>query len=203
MFGEPIGSELPILGDHVVTLEPFSRRDIPAMMAWDADAEAQRWFDWPTELPDPAAHEAHCIDVIAGWRTDSTAGRRAPFAIRRSARGETVGSVELRFDDDMWYISYLTHPDWRGRGFATRAVRLVCEWAFTVLDIDGIGLVVAEDNGASRAVARHVGFVETGRRTTSPPVDNYQPDVGSTRTMVEYVLGRSGQHGSRVSRAGR
>lgn len=183
--------EQPSFGDGVVTIEPFSRRDIPAMMSWNTDTEAQRRFDWPAEVPDTASHRAHCIDVLERWQSDWTAGRRAPFVIRRSIGGEAVGSVELRLDEGKWHVSYLTHPAWRGRGIATRAVRLACDWAFSALDAADIRLVVAEDNEASRAVAGKVGFVETGERTESQPVVSFTPELGVRHSMIEYVLVRT------------
>jgi RimJ/RimL family protein N-acetyltransferase len=129
------------------------------------------------------------LEVIEGWRLDWAAGRRAPFAVRHAASGDTVGSVELHLDDsDEWSISYLTHPAWRGRGIATRAVRLACGWAFATLGTDRVLLSAAEDNAASRWLARNVGFVDTGQRTKSEPIVSFGPEAGVTRTIILHVL---------------
>ncbi len=191
MFSNELWGELPALRDELVVVEPFSRRDVPAMMSWNQDPEAQRWFDWPIEMPDHDQHEEDCLAVIDGWRTDWAAGRRAPFVVHHVTSGEVIGSVELQLNDDReWCISYLIHPDWRGRDIATRAVRLACRWAFSTLGANKIRLEAAEDNPASHAVARKAGFVDTGQRTKSQPLVNYSPEIGAIRTMIEYVLDR-------------
>ena len=52
----------------------------------------------------------------------------------------------------------------RGRGVATRAVRLVCGWAASELGLTTLELVIHEDNAPSHAVARAAGFTRTGER---------------------------------------
>jgi [ribosomal protein S5]-alanine N-acetyltransferase len=59
-------------------------------------------------------------------------------------------------------VSYWTFPPFRGRGLASRAVRLVCAYAFAHLGVERIELYVETDNLASRGVARKAGFVEEG-----------------------------------------
>jgi hypothetical protein len=51
MFRGQAWGDLPTLCDEVVSVEPFSSHDIPAMMSWNRDREAQQWFDWPTDPP--------------------------------------------------------------------------------------------------------------------------------------------------------
>ena len=56
----------------------------------------------------------------------------------------------------------------RGRGVATRAVRLVCEWAARELGLTTLELVIHADNAASHAVARAAGFTHGGERREPP-----------------------------------
>jgi RimJ/RimL family protein N-acetyltransferase len=46
----------------------------------------------------------------------------------------------------------------RGRGHATRAVRLICTWGFETLGLERIELQAAVDNPASQRVAERAGF---------------------------------------------
>ncbi len=160
------------------------------MMSWNQDPEAQRWFDWPTEpLPDDQ-HELHCRGVIETWRAEWQAGRRAAFVVR--AGGHPVGSVEVRRGGDgRGHISYLTHPDWRRRGYATRAVRLASRWAFAV-GFEEVVVDVAAGNTASRRVAVAAGFTDSGERYRAETLSAFEPDKGATRTMVRYTLTRPG-----------
>ena len=65
-------------------------------------------------------------------------------------------------------IGYWVAREARGRGVATRAVRLVAGWATSELGLTTLEIVVHEDNAASNAVARAAGFVETGARQVAP-----------------------------------
>jgi RimJ/RimL family protein N-acetyltransferase len=50
----------------------------------------------------------------------------------------------------------------RGRGVATRAVELACEWAFGELGFDRVEMQTTTDNAGMRAVALRAGFEEEG-----------------------------------------
>ncbi len=66
VFTNQVWGELPAQRGEVVLIEPFSVRDVQAMMSWNEDRETQRWFDWPTEMPPNDQHEEHCLAVIDG-----------------------------------------------------------------------------------------------------------------------------------------
>ena len=73
-------------------------------------------------------------------------------------------------------------PSVQGRGFATRALRLASDFAFSGLGTDRIELYAEPDNVASRGVARNAGFVEEGllrRRELT--------ETGERRDMVLYA----------------
>ena len=55
-------------------------------------------------------------------------------------------------------IGYWVARAARGRGVATRAVRLVRDWAASELGLTTLELVIHEDNAPSHAVARAAGF---------------------------------------------
>jgi RimJ/RimL family protein N-acetyltransferase len=65
-------------------------------------------------------------------------------------------------------VGYRTHPDARGRGVLSTALRRVIAHAFTPETEGGLGLGrlslgAGDGNAASQGVARACGFVETGR----------------------------------------
>jgi RimJ/RimL family protein N-acetyltransferase len=87
----------------------------------------------------------------------------AVFRIVDAATYEVVGGVNLRFGDhDIAEISYFLRASARGRGLATRAVRLVAGWAFDELAVERIELRVHPENDASRRVAERAGFTREG-----------------------------------------
>ncbi len=58
----------------------------------------------------------------------------------------------------------------RGKGYGTEATRLVLDYAFTVLGLHNVMLIVAEFNTAGRRAYENAGFRVFGTRTQSYPV---------------------------------
>lgn len=59
-------------------------------------------------------------------------------------------------------MGYWLAPSARGRGLATRTVRLPAQWAFTRLSIARLELTCAPDNIASQRTAERCGFTREG-----------------------------------------
>jgi len=68
-------------------------------------------------------------------------------------------------DDAKRDIGYFIDPDHQGQGYATEAARGVLDHFFAASNHDRINLTVHPDNHASRHVAEHLGFVQTGVST--------------------------------------
>jgi RimJ/RimL family protein N-acetyltransferase len=90
---------------------------------------------------------------------------RRRFATR--VDGELVGGCELRLvGETRAEASYWTFPQFRRRGYATRALRLLAAWA-SGLGVDRVELHGEPDNVASRRVAERSGFAQTARKTAN------------------------------------
>jgi len=59
-------------------------------------------------------------------------------------------------------VGYWLAPEARGRGVATRAVRLVAGWTFAELGLARLELTCGPENVASQRVAERCGFVREG-----------------------------------------
>ncbi|MHB1907119.1 MAG: GNAT family N-acetyltransferase [Acidimicrobiales bacterium] len=59
-------------------------------------------------------------------------------------------------------IGYALAPEWRGRGYATEAVGLLCAWAEAREGVTGLTARTDPDNAASARVLERVGFVAIG-----------------------------------------
>lgn len=142
-----------VLGDGEVTLRPYRRDDAGDLFALFA-------------LPDVRARSVSNVDVDRAWferrcansASRWLAGERADLTIR--VDDEFAGDIGLY--NEAWsrqaMIGYSLLPAFRGRGVATRAVRLLSAWAFET----GIGRLVAgtaTDNVASQRVLEKAGFV--------------------------------------------
>jgi RimJ/RimL family protein N-acetyltransferase len=114
---------------------------------------------WDAELPGDAEARANIDRAAEAWRQ----GTWAVFRIVDAATDQVVGGVNLRFCDfQIAEASYFLRASARGRGFATRAVRLVARWAFDELGIERIELRAHPENVSSQRVAERAGFSREG-----------------------------------------
>ena len=65
-------------------------------------------------------------------------------------------------------IGYWVTAAARGRGVATRSVRLITDWALGELALTTLEILPHEDNMASRRVAEKAGYLDTGALRGAP-----------------------------------
>jgi RimJ/RimL family protein N-acetyltransferase len=70
--------------------------------------------------------------------------------------------IEIEWDGRQAEIGYVLSPAARGRGAATRTVRLLTDWAFEELGMERLALWIDVDNPASERVAERAGYVKEG-----------------------------------------
>jgi RimJ/RimL family protein N-acetyltransferase len=113
---------------------------------------------WETE-PGPDEAAKSIVRAAAAWE----AGMWAVFAVAESKGGALVGGVNLRLGEhEIAEVSYFLAPEARGRGHATRAVRLLARWAFEALGVQRLELRTELWNEASQRVAERAGFMREG-----------------------------------------
>jgi 8-oxo-dGTP pyrophosphatase MutT (NUDIX family) len=87
--------------------------------------------------------------------------QREEFAVE--VGGRVVGTVRVRdVGDSTGEITFALEAATRGRGYATRAVRLLVEYAFGALGLGRVQARVATDNAAAVRVARRAGLRNEG-----------------------------------------
>ena len=92
-------------------------------------------------------NETACFSV-AEIATDELVGEALLWGIDTHSRAANVG-ISLR-------------PSFRGRGFGTEVVRVLCRYGFTTRGLHRLQLDTLADNAAMRAVAVRVGFRAEG-----------------------------------------
>lgn len=92
-------------------------------------------------------------------------GEGISLAIEPLARGGAVGLIVLmlRPQADVAGLGYWIVPSARGNGYATRAVRLLSEWALGEVGIKRVEAWVEPGNDASLRVLDAAGFELEGR----------------------------------------
>jgi RimJ/RimL family protein N-acetyltransferase len=149
----------PTLHDGVVTLNTHTGADVDDLLAGEDDEHARRFGWYPGRSTRTSAAQS-----IRRWRREwRVSGTTRGFAVRESTSGQLAGGCELRvLEDAAAAISYWIFPQFRGRGYACRAVELATSWATADLGIRRFVLEIEPDNLASLGVARHARFSETG-----------------------------------------
>ena len=160
------GSDGPIVNveGELVALGPLVRDHIPLYLRWMNDFETTRMI---ANSPRPMA-----LEQETAWYEGAAADNGRPvFTIYERATGRAVGNCGLHEVD---LINRRTvvgimigEPDARGRGYGTEAMRLLLDYAFTVLGMHSVMLTVFEYNFAGRRCYEKVGFREIGRRRES------------------------------------
>jgi len=145
------------LTDRVVTLRRFRADDAPAVARACDDPETARFIPGmpsPYTEADGRAFVARCDEV---WDPQHV----LPFAIADAGDDRLLGAIELRVGE-IGSIGYWMAPDERGRGIATRALRLLSRWALADGGVERLELTTHPLNVASQRVAEKVGFVREG-----------------------------------------
>jgi RimJ/RimL family protein N-acetyltransferase len=161
MESAPVPAPVPVLRGPVVSLDGFRAGDAPAHAAGEDEETARRFGWWPAR-----STPGDVLRAFARWDADWRAGgpRRA-FATRDSATGDLVGGCELTVrPDGTANVSYWTHSAQRRRGYAQRALLLLCDYAASI-GVATLEAHVAVDNHASRRTCESCGFTAAGEIT--------------------------------------
>ena len=149
----------PTLCDGEVGVRPLAEGDVEAIVRACADPEISRW----TRVPQPYTPE-DARRFIAVAATEAAAGLSVALAVTDD-HGRLLGTVGLREVDrcaGRGEIGYWLAREARGRGAATRAVRLLADWAARELGLTRLEILAQTANAPSLRVAERAGFAPTG-----------------------------------------
>jgi RimJ/RimL family protein N-acetyltransferase len=170
LAGDPPGRIAPAfprlggddLSDGVIALRPERPDDADALFECE-DELTVRWnFTGAAK-----SYE----DLVAATRRaglDWLVGPAAQFGLVDVASGRVAGGLQLRKagPPQVGGIGYVVHPAFRGRGYTSRALRLLAGWAFDVADFARLELGAKVGNVASWRTAESAGWQPEGIRQT-------------------------------------
>jgi len=170
--------------DGVVTIRPFRSDDLDRDLT-AKDTEQIRWL-WLPGQPEHwrsmsvAERRAHAERGISAHLADPRNGPKWSFVI--DVDGKYAGHVDCDLANPgvpvgEANVSYSAHPEHRGKGYVSRAVRLILQFVGEHTGAREAWIGVDERNEASLRVARAVGALER---------DRHVDDQGNT--MVRHVL---------------
>jgi RimJ/RimL family protein N-acetyltransferase len=173
----------PPPSDGVVELRAFRADDAGVAVGWCADADIVQWSGAPEDPTEEAALEWAALTDIAH------AGGALALAVVDAASGEVFGSVDIRrpfdWDAEFGEVGFLVGPDARGRGIATRAMRLLLGYAFETLGMERVQALVHSENPASRKVLERLGFRREGL------LRDYRPGAAGREDRILFSLLRA------------
>ncbi|MDQ6935252.1 MAG: GNAT family N-acetyltransferase [Actinomycetota bacterium] len=181
-----------IAGEQVVLR---IHRDDDALRVLEACTD-ERTAYWLGELPRPYTMQL-ARTFLSGRGEGMAQGTAVHWIVADPQTDLLLGTVSL-FDLETRHqaeVGYWTHPDARGRGVMTEAVRLAVRHAFTPVEGGGLALrrvtlISATDNAASRHVAEETGFIWAGTLRAMIKVRDGLRDGAVYDLLAEEVLDR-------------
>src|SRR5919108_1130810 len=151
----------PPLSNGVVTLRlPDVERDAQTAIAISEDPEIQRWI--LGGRPERTDSHKTLEGQLERWRNRTD----AIFLIDAVGHEQRVGLLRVLFGlvDPFGFaeLGYSLLPEGRGRGDATRAVRLAADWVFDELGVGRLQARTSLRNTASEGVLERAGFQREG-----------------------------------------
>jgi uncharacterized protein YjiS (DUF1127 family) len=146
---------VPELTDGAVILNGFTLDDVEAHLAGEDEETARRFGWWPRR-----STAATVASAIRRW--EEAQARRALSRCGALSRANWSGTASFGSKEMESRMSPTTGCGSRRCGDASRALRLMSDWALRELGVERLELYVEPDNAPSRAVARKAGFVEEG-----------------------------------------
>ena len=174
----PLAVEPVTLEGNGIRLRKWRHTDVGRVLEACSDERTQHWL--VHSLPSPYTLE-HAHSFIAGLSEEANRGKTLSWCVADAESDVCVGSVAIM---DLRHamgtsgeIGYWTHPDARGRGVMSQAVRLAVRHAFIPREDGGLGrqrlqLIVADGNSASEHIARVSGFMKVGRDRQAERLDD-------------------------------
>jgi RimJ/RimL family protein N-acetyltransferase len=136
----------------------------------------------PPEQPSDDEVRKRCAYAAAQW----LAGARADLVIEDTATGAPTGGMGLFYQEPRTgqaMIGYSQLPAWRGRGYTTRAAKLLSLWVFAETAIARLIAGTLPTNRGSQRVLEKAGFTREGYQRSRLPGPN-----GTRTDDVQFVL---------------
>ena len=155
----PAFPDVVSLSDGTLTLRPMTAADWPVVLGEHNNDEQLKWG-----FSSEPISEADARRVAAQAPRDWRRGRGARFLMVDAATGEGAGLIGVLSlgPPGVALIGYGVLPEFRGRGYTTRALVLVTEWVFAQTGIARLELGHKVGNVASGRAAEKAGFTREG-----------------------------------------
>jgi diamine N-acetyltransferase len=129
-----------------LNIRPLESRDLDWFTEWNNDPE----YKGPYE-----PHEFLTRDQIERWFISK---KNAEWWAIESHQGKPMGQIVTGPQGDYYWLGYILHPDYRGNGYTTEAVKLLVNHLFETKNIVRVQAESNPKNTASIRVLEKAGF---------------------------------------------
>jgi RimJ/RimL family protein N-acetyltransferase len=168
--------DVPTLEAEGLRLRELRESDVPRIVEACNDPRTRQWLPL---LPDPYG-EREAREYLEFQREARATGRRVCWAVVDPAdEGRALASINF-FDytpEVECEIGYWAHPDARGRGVVTRAMREVVRYCFEDLGVRRVTAAAAVENTASRHVIESSGLRHWGTERLGTEIQGGRSDL--------------------------
>ena len=158
-----------------VILREIEMEDAECLVRWRSDPAVYQYFKSPRKI----TREEHILWYENRYRGDAN---RLDFIVR-SKDGQALGSVGVVWKPETATaeVSYLIDPEFRGQGWAKKALAALCGFARTQWAVRAFDAVVHKQNIPSQKFIEAQGFVqqeEDGEFWVYRKSSEYDPNPG-------------------------
>lgn len=142
--------------DVIVTIRRFEKKDIPKKVEWINNPANNRYLHYDIPIS---------VSGTEKW-FDSHVGDESRYDAVIEADGVPVGTIGLLSIDRKnckaeYYIA-MGETDYKGKGVAKEASRLILEYGFERLGLNRIYLFTEVENESAQKLFEKVGFIKEG-----------------------------------------
>jgi RimJ/RimL family protein N-acetyltransferase len=176
--------DVPVLEADGVRLRPWRDSDVPRIVEACSDERTQHWLG---QMPSPYS-ESDARAWLEHLSENRATGQSVCWAVVEPERDDVALAAINYFDlvpEVECEVGYWAHPDARGRGVMTRAMREVVRHAFEDVGVRRVTAGAAADNAASRHVIEANGLRTWGTERLGTVVRSGRADLVWYDVLVE------------------
>lgn len=144
------------LQDDIIAFQAVDLKDTQRMHRYTSDEEVSRYIGW--KLMNRMEETYEHIEIM---KKREEAGSHLYASVILKESGELFGTAMLfdfNFEAGTAEIGYVFHKEYWGKGYGTRSVALVCDFAGQVLKLKSLSASVVDENTASSRILIKNGF---------------------------------------------
>lgn len=168
-----------IITSERLLIRPITKNDTDAYYKYASDKNITMMMHLPKETREEA--EAFVSYAVSEWRKDNPNDREYVIVYE----GNIIGGINLEYNDtkDACEIGWIVHKDYRNKGIASEAAKLLIEYAFNTLLVHKVTSHCDSSNVTSEKVMKKAGMMLIDNSGT-----RFYPKTGVTSGELLYEI---------------